>query len=183
MSNFRRGVIYWSMATNAHPVLGGIMYRYAVSGGPPAIGLPVSDEVDVPGRAGARMSSFERGRVYWSMATDAHLVQGGILTRFDQLGGVANLGLPTTDETDVPGRTGARMSSFERGRVYWSMATDAHSVVGGIMAKYLIMGGAGGNFGLPLSDEFYIAGGRRSNFQGGHITWDSTSGDVKVFTR
>jgi len=57
-------------------------------------------------------------------------------------------------------------------------------VLGGIMGKYDQMGGPGSAFGLPVTDEFDIPGGRRSDFQGGYITWDSSAGTIlTVFAR
>ncbi len=181
-SNLQVGRIYWSAATDAHHVFGGIMSKYDQLGGPGSLGFPTSDESDVPGKRGARMSAFQGGRIYWSMWTGANSVIGGILTKYDQLGGPASLGLPVTDESGVPGRPDARMNSFEVGRIYWSMPTGAHHVLGGIMAQYLMTGGAGGSFGLPVTDEFDIPGGRQSSFQGGHITWDSASGALRTYS-
>lgn len=180
VSNFQRGSIYWSTATEAHIVVGGISARYRIAGGPGVLGLPTSDEADVSGKPGVRVSTFERGRVYWSMTTDAHSLQGGILTRYDRLGGPSVLGLPLSDESDVPGRPGARVSVLQRGRIYWSMETDAYHVVGGIMGRFDQLGGPAGIMGLPTSDEFDIPTGRRGNFQGGYITWEQATGAVNT---
>ncbi|MHB9111651.1 MAG: LGFP repeat-containing protein [Thermoleophilia bacterium] len=180
VSNFQRGSIYWSTATEAHAVVGGIFARYRIAGGPGTLGLPTGDEADVNGKPGARVSTFERGRVYWSMTTDAHALQGGILTKYDRLGGPAVLGLPLSDESDVPGKPGARVSVLQRGRIYWSMATDAYHVVGGIMGRFDQLGGPSGIMGLPTTDEFDIPAGRRSNFQGGYITWEQATGMVRT---
>lgn len=178
VSNFQRGSIYWSTATEAHTVVGGIFSRYVIAGGPGVLGLPTGDESDVSGKPDSRVSTFERGRVYWSMTTDAHALQGGILTKYDRLGGPSVLGLPLGDESDVPGKPGARVSVLQRGRIYWSMATDAYHVMGGIMGRFDQLGGPSGIMGLPTSDEFDIPTGRRSNFQGGYITWEQATGAV-----
>ncbi|MBI5869847.1 MAG: hypothetical protein HZB44_02650 [Actinobacteria bacterium] len=180
VSNFQRGAIYWSTTTEAHTVVGGISARYRIAGGPEVLGLPTGDEADVSGKPGARVSTFERGRVYWSMATDARALQGGILTKYDRLGGPSVLGLPLSDESDVPGRPGARVSMLQRGRIYWSMETDAYHVVGGILSRFDQLGGPSGVMGLPTTDEFDIPNGRRSNFQGGYITWEQATGAVRT---
>ncbi|MHB1054882.1 MAG: LGFP repeat-containing protein, partial [Thermoleophilia bacterium] len=233
VNQFERSRIYWSSATGARPVYGGIMARYLALGGPAQLGLPTSDEYDVPG---GRAADFEIGRLFWSPATDSHHVLGGVLQKFDQLGGAGSLGLPTTDETSVTGAPGARMnsftqgevywnptlgshavygaigikyravggpatlglpisdesdatgvpsarySSFEKGRIYWSAQTGAQMVYGGILDKYLSVGGCGSSLGLPLTDEFSVPGGRRSNFQGGYITWDANTGATSIVT-
>ena len=36
------------------------------------IGLPTADEANVPGVAGARVSTFQDGAIYWSVKTGAH---------------------------------------------------------------------------------------------------------------
>jgi hypothetical protein len=41
---------------------------------------------------------------------------------------------------------------FQNGRLYWTQATGVHEVHGGILAKYLQMGGHG-RFGAPRTDE------------------------------
>jgi uncharacterized protein with LGFP repeats len=33
---------------------------------------------------------------------------------------------------------------------------------------------------MPLSDEFAITGGRRSNFERGYITWSASTGQTSV---
>lgn len=231
MNQFERGRIYWSSATGARPVYGGIMARYLALGGPEHLGLPTSDEYDIPG---GRAANFEIGRLFWSPVTGSHHVLGGVLQKYDQLGGAGRLGLPTTDESDVTGAPGARMniftqgevywnptlgshavygaiglkyravggpaalglpisdesdvagvpsarySGFERGQIYWSAQTGAQMVYGGILGKYLLLGGAGSSLGLPVTDEFPVPEGRRSNFQGGYIVWDSTTGATSV---
>jgi uncharacterized protein with LGFP repeats len=74
--------------------------------------------------AGGARSTFTGGSVLWSAGTGAHVVIGGILAKYDSVGGpTSDLGFPTTDEFAVPG--GAR-SNFERDHyMLWTPSTGA----------------------------------------------------------
>jgi len=171
-SAFQRGRIYRHRDTGAHAVHGAIARAYRRAGGAGSpLGLPVSDEGDAA-TPGSRTSAFQRGRIYWHADTRAHEVYGGILRTYRGMGGTASpLGLPTSGEEDaaVPG---SRRNVFQRGHIYWHRDTGAHEVHGGILGAYLRHGGAESTLGLPVSDEYDVPGGRRSDFQGGHILWD-----------
>jgi len=166
-SYFQSARVYWSGPTGAQEVHGDILRHYLAAGGPASfLGLPVTDEIDVPG---GRASYFQGARMYWSAATGAQEVHGAILGHYLAGGGPdSRLGLPVTDEIDV---TGGRASYFQGARVYWSGATGAHRVYGGILADYLVLGGPDSAWRLPTTDEFDIPGGRRSTFSGGRIDW------------
>lgn len=147
---------------------------YWSRGRPSALRAPTGPET---GTTGGRVRDYARGNVYWSASTGAHAVLGGILARYLVLGGPGVLGLPRTDETAV---SGGRASTFTRGTVYWSAATGAHGVVGAILSRYSSIGGAGSTLGLPVTDEYSVAGGRRSDFQHGTISWSSSTGGTTV---
>jgi uncharacterized protein with LGFP repeats len=175
VSAFQRGRVYWSGASGAHALVGGILYRYLVAGGPAALGLPTSDEADA-GVPGGRVSVLQRGRIYWSATTGAHGVVGGILSHFLDVGGPAVLGLPVAAERSA-GVAGGRVSSFQRGRVYWGAATGAHAVVGGILGRYLAAGGPA-SLGLPATDEQSgrVSRSRISTFENGQVWWSPRTG-------
>jgi uncharacterized protein with LGFP repeats len=185
METFQGGTIYWSPSTGAHVVYGAIGAKYEAVGGPTTYGLPVSDEANVTFVSGARVSFFQGGRaIYWSQTTGAHLVYGAIEAKYlatanerDYYGQNVKtlLGAPTSDEMNVPGVPGARMNTFQGGTIYWSSATGAHVVYGGIGAKYESIGGPASFLGLPTSDELqYGPHGRISYFQHGRIVFDHT---------
>ena len=146
MNTFQGGAIYWSPATGAHVVYGGIGAEYNATAGERdaygtvvqrILGAPTSDEMNVPGVPGARMNTFQGGTIYWSPATGAHVVYGGIGGKYNSLGGPTANGLPTSDEANVPGVPGVRVTRFQNGRaIYWSSATGAHAVYGAIGAEY-----------------------------------------------
>ncbi len=194
MSSFQGGIIYWSPATGAHVVYGAIGAEYAATAHETdangnnvqqVLGLPTYDEMNVTGVAGARMTTFQHGIIYWSSATGAHVVYGAIGAEYAATGDETDyfgndvkqiLGLPTSDEMNVPGVAGARMNTFQRGTIYWSPATGAHVVYGAIGAEYQGMGGPTSYLGLPTSDEQGIPGGRETFFTNGKILWTPQGG-------
>jgi uncharacterized protein with LGFP repeats len=49
--------------------------------------------------------------------------------------------------------------------------------------RYLTLGGQAGRLGYPVSDEYGVAGGRRSDFQHGSIVWHIASRTYAVTYR
>lgn len=177
VSEFQRGSIWWTPQTGAQEVYGAIRERWRALGGEGGIlGHPVTGETAAPG--GGRQSRFERGVVLWTPGTGAHAVYGEILTRYEALGGAGTLGYPlASEESAAPG---GRVSRFQRGRVYWTPATGAHVVYGGILERYLAEGGPASRLGFPVGDEEDAPGGRQSRFQHGRITWDRATHETTV---
>lgn len=56
-----------------------------------------------------------------------------------------------------------------------------HGVKGAIRIHWLNLGATGSYLGYPTSDEFDSPGGKRSNFQGGYVTWNAQTGQVQDF--
>ena len=175
-SRFEAGNIYWSPATGAHAVYGSILRRYLDLGGAASpLGLPTTDETAV---TGGRSNAFANGRIYWSVATGAKVLQGEVLDHYLELGGSTSpLGLPTTDEVDVPGGRG---NLFQRGRMTWGLGVGAHAVTGSIGVAYEAMGGPGGRLGLVTADEVAVPGGRMTAFRGGRVYWSLATGTRTV---
>ena len=96
------GSMYWSPATGAHALLGAVLDAYGrTSWENGRLGYPVTSEVHLPGGA---FAAFQRGAVYWSPATGAHVVEGAIRDACASTGWEAGyLGYPTSDEYAVPG--------------------------------------------------------------------------------
>lgn len=170
-NDFSGGKIYWSEASGAHYVWGGVLDKYLSAGGPFVLGFPVTDEYDVPGVPGARESDFQAGRVYWDSARGAHTIYGGILADYLYWGGAASLGLPASDEKDVAGRAGARMNDLATGwKIYWHANTGAHLVAGDIQTKHEELGGAAGFCGLPASEATAVPTGWAQVFENAMLT-------------
>jgi len=122
----------------AHEVHGPILQAFVSTGGLGKWGFPHSNtqRLDVDGHKGrdVLMSNFERGSFYWSESTGAHAVQGKIRQKWQTLGGpdmhfIQELGLPTTDEIDVPRVIGGRVSGFEQGVILWYGEREEMKVV------------------------------------------------------
>ena len=93
--------IYWSSATGAHTLKGAVLTKYLAHGGPSGYGLPTTDVMNV---VGGGYTHFSGGRsIYWSPATQAHLVYGPILTKYASVGYFRScLRFPTTDRFASP---------------------------------------------------------------------------------
>ncbi len=142
--------------------------------------LAVPSRDEEPAGGGGRWRQFQKGLLFWSVATDVHEVHGGISTRYLALGGSNSLlRRPTSDEVDAEA-AGSRQSVFQGGRIYWSRFTGAHEVHGSILRNYLAFGAAGSDLGLPISDEYSVDGGRESAFQYGWLRWDEATNSVTI---
>jgi hypothetical protein len=89
-----------------------------------------------------------------------------------------DLGAPLAAEE--PGPAGGRVKRYEHGNIYWHPSTGAHEVHGGILARYVDMGGPGAyaqtgkrEVGYPTADESFGVDGRYrlSRFEWGDIVW------------
>ena len=175
---FRGGTMVWSPAGGSQEVHGSIRDTWLAAGGVQAGLLPTSSETVAPDGIG-RYNTFSGGRaIFWSPSTGAHLLLGGILDRWWGLGGPrSGLGYPTSTEFALPGDRGTGVT-FQGGHVYWSPATGAFEVQGSIGVAYQRAGGVSSSLGLPVSGEYDVPGGRRSDFQHGSLTWLRGTGAV-----
>lgn len=175
---FQGGAVYWSARTGAHALYNAILERWARSGYEVGVhGYPVTDEGVTSGGTGA-FTWFERGAIYWSAATGAHSVVNAVADVWARQGyetGV--LGFPTTDELGTRGGPGV-YQWFQGGAVYWSPATGAQPVVGGIAATWAGQGYETGTLGFPTMGERRTADGRGTYqwFQGGAVYASEASG-------
>ncbi|PPK93457.1 LGFP repeat-containing protein [Kineococcus xinjiangensis] len=141
------------------------------------LGRPLTGEIRTPNGRGAYVV-FEGGSVYWSPATGAQEVHGAIREHWGRLGWENGpLGFPTSIEYSTM-RSGGAYSAFQGGSLHWSPATGAHLVKGAIRDAWGRSGWETGPLGFPTSDEYDVPGGKRSDFQHGHITWTPRAGAV-----
>ena len=177
-SPFQRGAIYWSPASGAYLVAGAIGEHWAAIGAENSrLGYPTADELPA---AGGAYSRFQRGFIYWSGGTGAHLVAGGILDAWNAQGHESgHLGYPLTDEAGVPG---GAFSNFQHGVIYWSPATGAHWLDGAILDAWAADGYQAGALGFPASDPHAVAGGTQVDFQYGSLTLTTTGQVQRVVT-
>jgi hypothetical protein len=169
---FEHGSIYWSPSTGAHEVHGSIRDEWKTLGWEVGLlGYPTTDEGPSADGHG-RYNHFQHGSIYWKEATGAHEVHGAIHDKWQALGWeMSLLGYPTADEA-VSADGKGHHSEFENGSIYYTEATGAHETHGEIRKAWLTLGGETSKLGYPTSDEYAVAGGRKSDFQNGSITWD-----------
>ncbi len=63
---------------------------------------------------------------------------------------------------------------------YWTPATGAQLVHGAIRDRWASMGWELSSLGYPVSDEFAVPGGRRSDFQHGSLTYRFSDGAILI---
>lgn len=124
------------------------------------------------------------GTNFWKSGTTCPggrgVTGGAIDAAYRALGGCGSvLGAPITNELGTPDGVG-RYSVFERGSIYWTPATGAHEVHGFIRDRWKVEGWEAGALGYPVSDEYQVPGGRKSDFQHGSMTWSAATNAVTV---
>jgi uncharacterized protein with LGFP repeats len=177
-NHFERGSVYWSPASGAHQIGGAIRDRWASLGWENGVlGFPVTDESGTPDGVG-RANHFQNGSVYWTPRTGAHQIGGAIRDRWAALGWEGSvLGYPITDELPTPDGVG-RFNHFQNGSVYWTPRTGAQQVAGAVRDKWASLGWERSTLGYPTRGEYGWSGRRRTDFQGGYITWTPSEGAV-----
>jgi len=172
---FQGGSIYWTQSTGANMIKGGIKDKWRLLDYERGrLGYPRGDEV-CGIKNGGCYQLFQGGRIYWSPQTDAQPVWGGILTKYVSLGSEQGvLGYPTSAEKCTL-KDGGCYQVFQGGSIYWSPASGAHPVRGGIGSKWTSLGYEKGTLGYPISSEIYQGGATYQDFEGGRIYWVNNS--------
>lgn len=156
------------------------LHHTEIGGSSSYLGAPVGPEYRT---AGGRARDYEGGSILWSARTGAHAVTGAIGYRYATFDGPRGvLGFPTTDERTTPDEIG-RYNHFEGAggsSIYWTPDTGAHAVQGAIRDRWASLGWERSTLGYPVSNEYDIPGGRRSDFQNGSILWDRSSNTTRV---
>ncbi|MGY1706296.1 hypothetical protein ACI79C_17160 [Geodermatophilus sp. SYSU D00697] len=172
-AQFRGGSIYWSQATGERVVRGAILERYVAFGGPRVLGFPKTH--DVPAAGGGAKVELQRGAIYWSASTGAHVVRNGILATWRARGAEAGeLGYPTSDHAGTPGAAGS-FAQFRGGSIYWSQATGERVLRGAVLQRYVAAGGPR-VLGFPTTDDVAAGSGRKVTLTGGAIYWSQATG-------
>jgi uncharacterized protein with LGFP repeats len=175
---FQGGDVYWSPSTGTQIVRGAILSTWLAWGGSGGVlGFPTTSDAHTAD-GGGYFVRFQGGDVYWSPATNAQVVRGGILDAWLATGGSGGpLGYPTRSDAPTPDRVGATVP-FQHGQVYWSPATGSRVVADPINPAYAARGGTSSSLGYPTDDTHDVAGGRANDFQHGTLTWNSSTGKV-----
>ncbi|GEO96806.1 S8 family serine peptidase [Kocuria turfanensis] len=141
------------------------------------LGTPTSNEI----RIGAGVHQhFTKGTVYWSSATSAQFVKGGIRTAYDRNGkATGKLGFPTSGEKS--NGIGGAYQLFQNGKILWGSAHGAFALEGAVGSAYAALGSEKGALGYPISDkQSNGAGGYYQRFQRGTILQGPQTGAYAV---
>jgi hypothetical protein len=144
------------------PAGGAFAAVWAATGGARGpLGTPLANWRVIPG---GEEQDFAHGSIFWSQNTGTHEVHGAIIAEYGRTGGPGGrLGFPTSNEQDAPG--GGRENTFagescgSGSAILWSSTTGAHEMQGCIYDAYMRhLGGSGGGYGFPTSDELATKG-------------------------
>ncbi len=150
-----------------------IAAKYAAMGGASSVlGAVVGTEHAV---TGGTAQNYAHGAIYYSAATGAHEVEGGINTEYLAVNGPTVLGLPTSDQLVAPDGAGRYNQFSKDGAIYWRPATGAHAVMGPILDSYVGLSATASWLGYPTKDQVAITGGTQQSFQSGTLTYNSTT--------
>jgi uncharacterized protein with LGFP repeats len=184
---FGGGTIFYSSAYGAVLISSAIYGKWlALSTAVTPAGNSVRDYLGYPSRdsfglaGGGEAAYFEGGMIVVRPDGEAFVVYGMTYVKYRYLNDVHGfLGLPIADEVIAP--VGGLRSQFEWGDIFWHADTGAAEVHGDIRQHWLMLGGAGGFLGYPLSDEAPVMEGtseigRCSIFHGGAVYWSPRTG-------
>ncbi|MGY5885447.1 LGFP repeat-containing protein, partial [Modestobacter lacusdianchii] len=122
-------------------------------------------------------------RNFWNYFTDwfgstQSAGAGAIYLKYAEMGGAAgSLGAVTSGY--ICGlRDGGCLQSYQRGSIYWSPATGAHSMTGELQAAWSVRGLENGALGYPVSEPAcgLVGGGCFQEFAGGSLYWTAATG-------
>ena len=160
-------------AGTAYVVGGAVLARYQSLGGPAgALGYPASDQSAGGTQLFANSAALAGNPV--------RLVSGAVLAKWALLGYETGAPGPPTAEAasfSTLGANSGSMQTFGFGTIYAAtegpLAGQAYYVGGLILIRYNALGGAAGNYGMPVSDEFVTGTVHQQNFEGGNITYSA----------
>ena len=127
---FQNGNVYWHPKHGFKAVYGPIMGKWGeIKWETGDFGFATTDCAPTPTKTGA-FCHFERGSIYWSPNTGAHLIYGDIKNKWASMGWENSpLGFPTTDELASDKSEWARMTKFENGTIYWKQGNVTEVVM------------------------------------------------------
>ena len=120
--------------------------------------------------------NFAGGKIFFTPATGARIMQGAILEKYESLGGPADsdLGFPTIDEGPgrAPDSRNTTFSATDKPVIFFTPATGARVVRGPINAAWDKLGGSAGELGVPAEDEVYRGDVVSQKFTAGELSYD-----------
>ncbi|WP_432542495.1 N-acetylmuramoyl-L-alanine amidase [Kineococcus sp. SYSU DK002] len=177
MDDLRGRVAALLAATPRTAAASPISRKHAEVGGAGLLGAATGPEGDA--LRGGRFRHYEHGSIYHQPGVGTHVVRGSHRAKYAALGWEwSPLGFPVADTTDLPGGAGS-FTHFEHGSIYRRAGADPHVVRGAIRGAWSSQGWENSRFGFPVSDEYDVPGGRASDFEGGQLRWNASTGKVR----
>jgi uncharacterized protein (TIGR03437 family) len=163
------------------------IYSYYGSLGAGTVGFPTMDTQSCPAYETQSVCTFQlfnKGYALFAYKTalltgQNFQIRGNFYTRWTNLGGTGGIGIPVENESSVTSPVGAvtaTAQTFKSGAIY-SITSGTFNgrvfgVSGSIYVAYAAQNKEAGHLGLPVSDEYAVADGRRrQDFQGGSIEY------------
>ena len=177
--SFRNGTIYWSPATGAHWVHGGVENAYKANGTAGGVlGFPRSEELS--NGIGGAYQLFQRGKILWSPSHGAYALEGAFEAAHAGLGHEKGaLGYPTSDRRS--NGVGGSYQVFQNGKIVQGPGAGAYALQGAIKSAYDRGGAEKGPLGYPTSGEQPDgAGGVQQSFRNGRIVWSAATGSATL---
>lgn len=178
--NCLRGVLYAPPAGAAvHYVLQPLQARYAALGLIGGLGWPASDTLTAPDHIGRFNHFTNQASIFYTPATGAWAVTGGIRARWAELGWEESaLGYPLADAGPTADGT-ASWQRFQNGAIFAANGAGIHAVQQAIWEYYSRLGAA--LLGYPTTDQVAVGTGAYNRFQQGSISTSPASGTHAVY--
>ena len=175
---FEGGSVYYTIATDAHPVLNGPIRDYWIAQGweQGSLGYAASDQVCTADGTACRQD-FQGQTVAWSQAAGAQTTSGSIRDLWVKQGaGGGALGSPKS--AMVCGLAGGACRQEFTGGVVFATATAIRVVPGAIGAAWLAGGAEAGSLGAPSADAVCNSAGTvcRQDFARETAAWTAATG-------
>jgi uncharacterized protein with LGFP repeats len=174
---FEGARVYWSPATAARIVSDPVYGTWAATKWETGrLGYPTGDTTCGLTDSGCSQT-FQNGSIWYSATTGGHVVSGAVLTKWTATKAQQGpLGYPTNDTTCGLANGGC-YQQFQKGSIYSTTATGAHTVTGAVLDRWAASRWETGPLGYPTTDTACQAdGGCAQDFQYGAITWTSAVG-------
>lgn len=181
--NFYNYFTDWFGSTRyRYTIKGGILSQFNKVGGLTSMGQPQMKEHCKLVKGGC-WQAFDKGTIYWTKATGAHVVRyGDIRNRWGQLSYENGaLGYPTGDEHNL--KENGKWQSFENGSAMYSSKSGTWENYGQIRNAYAKQNYENGSLGYPTSSQNcgLKDNGCYQRYQGGSIYYGSKTGGAKIY--
>ncbi len=178
---FEKGSVYQTTNTGTHSILSGISTKWSqFSKEWGVLGFPLSDET-YGAKNNSSYQTFQGGTIYWT-SRGGIVIFNQIADRWRELGSEwGMLDYPISDTICGTKNNGCYQLFNNTRTIYWSPATGAKTVWGGIYNAWSKVGKEWGRLGYPLTNEIYVDGGSYQDFEGGTIHWNSAQGTTVTY--